>query len=158
MTTEIIDSVDKGVLKSFKTLQKNKTVLYTNATSRHLISINDKSMIVYDNANEIDFEGTFKLARNKLIPVEQDLNTDPSGAINLSQFDKLKDFNKNMVDLQKFCYEEKLTVNISEINDTLGRLLDVYRGYTLYKNTEKDEVMFAFSSNKHKTFLLSKLI
>jgi len=158
MTDTIIDSVDKGVLKSFKTLQKNKTVLYTNATSRHLISINDKSMIVYDNAKEIDFEGTFKLARNKLIPVEHELNTDPSGAISMSHFDKLKDFNKNMVELQKFCYEEGVNVNISEINDTLNRLLDVYRGYTLYKNTEKNEVMFAFSNNKHRTFLLSKLI
>jgi hypothetical protein len=158
MTTEIIDSVNKDVLKSFKTLQKNKTVLYTTATSEYLVTINDKSMLVYDNPKEIDFEGTFKLARNKLIPVDQDLDSDPAQAINLNHFTKLKDFNKNMVELQKFCYAEGLTVNISEINDTLDRLLDVYKSYTLYKNTEKAEVMFAFGNTKHKTFLLSKLI
>ena len=158
MTDTIIDSVNKDVLRSFKTLQKNKTVLYTSATSEYLISINDKSMIVYDNPKEIDFEGTFKLARNKLIPVEQDLCTDPKYAINLSHFTKLKDFNKNMVELQKFCYAEGLTVNISEINDTLDKLLDVYGKYTLHKNNEKDEVMFTFGNTKHKTFLLSKLI
>ena len=158
MTAEIIETVNKDVLKSFKTLQKNKTVLYTTATSEYLVTINDKSMLVYDNPKEIDFEGTFKLARNKLIPVEQDLDSDPANAINLSHFTKLKDFNKNMVDLQKYCYTEGLTVNISEINDTLDKLLDVYKKYTLYKNTEKDEVMFAFGNTKHKTFLLSKLI
>lgn len=158
MTTEIIDTVNKEVLKSFKTLQKNKSVLYTTATSEYLVSINDKSMIVYDNPKEIDFEGTFKLARNKLIPVEQDLDTDPAYAINLSHFTKLKDFNKNLVELQKFCYDEHITVNIAEIVDTLDNLLSVYGKYTLYKNNEKGEVMFAFGNTKHKCFLLSKLI
>lgn len=158
MTDTIIETVNKDVLKSFKTLQKNKTVLYTTAKSEYLVSINDRSMIVYDNPKEIDFEGTFKLARNKLIPVEQDLDTNPEHAISLSHFEKLKDFNKNMVELQQFCYEQGLKVNIAEIVDTLDRLLDVYRNFTLYKNTEKDEVMFAFGNTKHKTFLLSKLI
>lgn len=158
MTEEIIESVDRDVLKSFKTLQKNKTVLYTTAISEYLVSINDKTMIVYDNPKEIDFEGTFKLARNKLIPVEEELETNPANAINLSHFIKLKDFNRNIVDLQKFCYSENLTVNIAEIIETLDRLLVVYKSYTLYKNKEKREVMFAFGNSKHKTFLLSKLI
>lgn len=158
MNDIIIESVNKDVLKSFKTLQKNKNILYTTAHKEFLTTISDKSMIIYDNPNEIDFEGTFKLTRNKLIPVDHDLNIDPEYAISLSHFTKLKEFNKNLSELQRYCYNNNLTVNVAEIVETIESLLGVYKSYTLYRNTEKNEVMLAFSNAKHKTFLLSKLL
>ena len=158
MTDTIIETVNKEVLKSFKTLQKNKSILYTTATDEHLISINDKSIIIYDNPQEIDFEGTFKLTRNKLIPVEHELETDVESLIDLSKFTKLKSFNWDLTKLQKYCYDEKLRINIPEINETVSKLLEVYRSFTLYKNIERDEVLFLFGNAKHKCFLISKLI
>ena len=69
MVTEIdiIDTINKDVLKSFKYLQRDKTNLYTSATKEYLTTINDNSMIIYGNPKEINFEGTFRLTRNKLI-------------------------------------------------------------------------------------------
>ena len=48
MVTEIdiIDTINKDVLKSFKYLQRDKTNLYTSATKEYLTTINDKSMII----------------------------------------------------------------------------------------------------------------
>lgn len=158
MTEEIIETVNKDVLRGFKTLQKNKNVLFTAATGEYLTSVSDKSMIVYANAKEIYFEGTFKLARNKLIPVEHELVTNPKEAINTNHFDKLKEFDKNMIVFQKYCYDNDLHVNIADIIDTIGRLLSVYSSFTLYRSTEKAEVMLSFSNSKHKTCLLSKLL
>ena len=159
MTDEIIETVNKDVLRGFKTLQKKKNILYTAAVGSYLTTISDKSMIVYLNAKEIDFKGTFKLARNKLIPVDQDLDASPANAINLIHFEKLKSFEKNMIaDFQKYCYEENLFVDIADIIETIDRLFEVYPSFTLYRNTEKAEVMLSFSNTKHKTFLLSKLL
>ena len=158
MTEEIIDTVNKDVLRGFKTLQKNKNVLLTSASGEYLTTVSDKSMIVYANAKEIHFDGTFKLARNKLIPVEHDLVTTLKEAINTSNFEKLKDFNKNMIVFQKYCYENNLKVNIADIFDTISRLFNVYSSFTLFKSTTKNEVMLSFSNDKHKTYLLSKLI
>jgi len=159
MTEDIIETVNKDVLRGFKTLQKKKNILYTAAVGSYLTTISDKSMIVYSNSKEIDFKGTFKLARNKLIPVDQDLDASPANAINLVHFKKLKSFEKNMItDFQKYCYEENLFVDIADIIDTINRLFDAYSRFTLYKNTEKAEVMLVFSNSKHKTFLLSKLL
>ncbi len=159
MTEEIIETVNKDVLRGFKTLQKKKNVLYTAASGNYLTSVSDKAMIVYANAKEIDFKGTFKLARNKLIPVEHDLVTNPTSAVSMAHFDKLKSFEKTMiVEFQKYCYEENIHVNIADIIDTIERLFEAYHSFTLYKNTKKAEVMLAFSNSKHKTYLLSKLL
>jgi len=159
MTDEIIETVNKDVLRGFKTLQKNKNILYTSSDGNYLTSINDKSMIVYANAKEIDFEGTFKLARNKLIPVEQSLDTNPGDAISLSNFDKLKTFDRTMfTEFQKYCYVEQLYVNIAEIFDTVIRLFEVYANFTLYKSNKSNEIMLVFTNRTHKTFLLSKLL
>ena len=159
MTEEIIESVNKDVLKGFKTLQKTNSVLYTIATDNYLTSISDKTMLIYANAKEIDFKGTFKLTRNKLIPVEHNLITDPESTINIENFDKLKTFEKNMiVDFQKYCYEKNIHVNIADIIETIERLLEVYSSFTFYINRTKSEVMLYFSNKKHKTYLISKLI
>lgn len=155
----IVDHVNRDVLKSFKQLQKEKTYLYTSATKDYLTSINDKTMIVYDNPKEIDFEGTFRLTRNKLIPVdEHELGTSPENAINLNHFKHLGDFGKNITDLQKFCYDNNVRINMAYITSTIMQLISVYKSYKLYENTDQEEVMFVFSNNKHKTYLLSKLV
>jgi hypothetical protein len=159
MTTDIIDTVNKDVLKSFKHMKKEKTYLYTSATNEYLSCINDKSMIVYDNPDEIDFEGTFRLTRNKLMPVvDHDLGTSPESAIDLNHFKYLNDFNKNIAELQRFCYDNNIRLNTADITQTLTQLISVYKSYRLYKNTKHEEVMFVFSNSEHKTYLLSKLI
>jgi len=159
MNQEIKTSVNKEVLKSFKPLQKNKVILYTIAHDEYLVSINDKSMIVYDNPSEIDFKGTFKLTRNKLIPVADcALNTNTVQAIDLTQFTKLGEFGKNMDDLQKFCYDQGVRLNLIDIFDSVEQLLSVYKHFKLYKNNNKAEIMLTFKNDKHKTFLLSKLV
>lgn len=161
MTEEInlIDSVNKEILKSFKSLQRNKNILYTAASDEYLTSINDKSMIIYDNAIEVDFEGTYKLTRNKLIPVDDYiLDTKPSDITNLSNFKKIGDFGKNTDDLQKFCYDKNIRINLIEIFESLEQLISVYKYYSLYMHNDKKEVMFVFINAKHKTYLLSKLI
>lgn len=156
---DIIESVNKEVLRSFKCLQRDKNNLYTMAVKEFLTSINDKSMIVYDNPLEIDFEGTFRLTRNKLIPVDDCvLTTDPTYAINLNHFKHLGDFNKNINDLQKFCYDKNIRINMVDINESIDNLISLYKNYKLYRNLEKEEVMFVFQNAKHKTYLLSKLI
>lgn len=158
-TLEIIENVNKDVLKSFKCLQRDKANLYTSATKEYLTTINDKSMIVYDNPKEIDFEGTFRLTRNKLIPVDDcELNTDPERAINLNHFKQLGEFGKNIADLQKFCYDKNVRINMAYVTETLEQLISVYKHYKLYRNLEKEEVMFVFQNAKHKTYLLSKLV
>jgi len=155
----IYDHINRQVLKSFKHLQREKTYLYTSATKEYLTSINDKSMIVYDNPKEINFEGTFRLTRNKLIPVDDhDLGTSPERAININQFQLLNTFGKNITELQKFCYDKNIRINMAYIALTITQLIDVYEGYKLYESKERDEVMFVFSNGKHKTYLLSKLV
>lgn len=159
VSAHIIDTVNKDVLKSFKNLQREKTYLYTSAVNEYLTSINDKSMIVYDNPDEIDFEGTFRLTRNKLIPVEDhELGTSPEQAINLNHFKHLGDFNKNITELQKFCYDKNIRINMAYITSTITQLISVYKNYKLYENTKQAEVMFVFNNSKHKTYLLSKLV
>ena len=161
MVTEIdiIDTINKDVLKSFKYLQRDKTNLYTSATKEYLTTINDNSMIIYGNPKEINFEGTFRLTRNKLIPVDDcELTTDPENAINLNNFKHLGDFGKYTADLQKFCYDKNVRINMVYITETLEQLISIYKYYKLYKNLEKDEVMFVFQNAKHKTYFLSKLI
>jgi len=151
--------VNKEVLKSFKCLQVDKANLYTSATKDYLTSINDKSMIVYDNPNEIDFEGTFRLTRNKLIPVDDhSLGTSPEKAIELSQFNFLANFGSNISDLQKYCYDNQVRVNMAYVTSTIIRLVSIYESYKLYENVHKSEVMFVFNNSKHKTYLLSKLV
>jgi len=155
----IYDHINKDVLKSFKFLQREKTNLYTSATKEYLTSINDKSMIIYDNPNEIDFEGTFRLTRNKLITVDDHtLNTSPEQAIDLSNFTLLETFGKNINDLQKFCYDKNIRINMAYITLTVIQLISVYKSYKLYESKKKDEVMFVFSNTKHNTYLLTKLV
>lgn len=155
----IYDHINKDVLKSFKNLQREKTYLYTSAVNEYLTCISDKSMIVYDNPDEIDFEGTFRLTRNKLIAVDDhNLGTSPEQAINLSHFKLMGSFGNNILELQKFCYDKNLRINMADITPTINQLISVYKGYKLYENTEKAEVMFVFSNSSHKTYLLSKLV
>lgn len=155
----IYDHINRDVLKSFKHLQKEKTYLYTSATKEYLTSINDKSMIVYDNPTEINFEGTFRLTRNKLIPVDDhDLGTSPEEAININQFQFLHTFGKNITELQKYCYDKSIRINMAYITLTITQLISVYGKYNLYESKERDEVMFVFSNGTHKTYLLSKLV
>ena len=158
-TAEIIDTVNKDVLKSFKNLKCEKTYLYTSATNKYLTSINDKSMIVYGNPKEIYFEGTFRLTRNKLIPVEDyDLGSTPEKAIDLKKFKLLDSFGKNINDLQKFCYDRNIRINMAYISPTIIQLISVYKKYKLYQNNDKEEVMFVFENGTHSTYLLSKLV
>ncbi len=155
----IYDHINKDVLKSFKNLQREKTYLYTSAVNEYLTCISDKSMIVYDNPEEIDFEGTFRLTRNKLISVDDhNLGTSPEQAINLAHFKQLGSFGKNILELQKFCYDKNIRINMADITPTIDQLISVYKTYKLYENTEKAEVMFVFSNSSHKTYLLSKLV
>ena len=155
----IYDHINKEVLKSFKNLQREKSYLYTSAVNEYLTCINDKSMIVYDNPNEIDFEGTFRLTRNKLIAVDDhNLGTSPEKAIDLSHFKLLGTFGKHISELQKFCYDKNVRINMADITPTIDQLISVYKNYKLYENTEKAEVMFVFSNSHHKTYLLSKLV
>jgi len=160
MTEELIrENINKEVLRGFKTLQKNKNILYTSANGSYLTSVSDKAMIVYTNPKEIDFKGTFKLARNKLIPVEHKLDSTVNTAINLSQFTKLKTFEKNsMMEFQKYCYEENMYVNIADIHGTIEKLFEAYYSFTLYKHDTESEIMLSFSNSIHKTYLLSKLL
>lgn len=158
-TLDIIDTVNREVLKSFKCLQVEKANLYTSATKDYLTSINDKSMIVYDNPLEINFEGTFRLTRNKLIPVDDhSLGTSPEKAIALNQFRFLGEFGSNISDLQRFCYDNRVRVNMAYVTSTIIQLVGVYGSYKLYESKHKSEVMFVFDNNKHKTYLLSKLV
>lgn len=155
----IYDHINKEVLKSFKNLQREKTYLYTSAVNEYLTCLNDRSMIVYDNPDEIDFEGTFRLTRNKLISVdEHNLGTSPEQAINLNHFKLLGSFGKHINELQKFCYDKNVRINMADITPTIDQLISVYKNYKLYENTEKAEVMFVFSNQDHKTYLLSKLV
>ncbi len=155
----VYDHINKDVLKSFKNLQREKTYLYTSAVNEYLTCISDKSMIVYDNPKEIDFEGTFRLTRNKLIAVEDyNLGTSPERAIDLSHFKLLGSFGKNILELQKFCYDKNVRINMADITPTIDQLISVYKTYKLYENTEQAEVMLVFSNSSHKTYLLSKLV
>lgn len=155
---EVIDTVNREVLKSFKSLNREKTYLYASAKNEYLTCMDDKSMIVYDNPNEIDFEGTYRLTRSKLIPVEEELNTSPEDAINLSNFNFLGDFGKNMSELQKFCYDNSIRINMATMTPAIEQLVSIYNNYKLYKNTGKNEVMCVFNNDCHKTYFLSKLI
>jgi len=159
LAVDVIETVNKDVLKSFRSLQMEKANLYTSATKYYLTSVNDKSMIIYDNPQEIDFEGTYKITRNKLVPVDYySLEISPKKAIDLSQFKFLKDFGSNITDLQKFCYDQQVRVNMAYIVSTITQLVSVYGSYKLYENNRKSEVMFVFANNTHKTYLLSKLV
>ncbi len=159
LNLDIIDNVNREVLKSFKNLQREKTNLYTSACNEYLTCINDKTMIVYDNPEEIDFEGTFRLTRNKLVPVtDQTLGTSPEKAIDLKNFNYLGSFGKNITDLQAFCYDRNVRVNMVTMTAPITQLISIYKKFKLYENTEKNEVMFVFNNNKHKTYLLSKLV
>ena len=157
---DIIETVNRGILKAFKQLQKEKTNLYTTATkNRFLTSINDKSMIVYDNSEEIYFDGTFRLTRNKLTPLQDhELENSPEKVIGLSNFTHLSDFDKNITELQKFCYDSNVRINIAYINQSITQLLSVYKSFKLYKHNTLDEVILVFSIDHHKTYLLSKLV
>lgn len=158
-TSEVIDTVNREVLKSFKHLQREKANLYTLAQKDYLTCLDDKSMIVYDNPDEIDFEGTFRLTRNKLIPVtDRELNASPKEAIDLKNFDYLGDFGKNVNDLQKFCYDHSIRINMANMSQTIEQLILIYNSYKLYKNVEKNEVMCVFNNSQHKTYFLSKLV
>lgn len=158
-TSEIIDTVNREVLKSFKNIQREKANLYTLARNEYLTCLDDKSMIVYDNPSEIDFEGTFRLTRNKLIPVaDRELDASPEEAIDLKNFDYLGDFGKNVNDLQKFCYDHSIRINMANMSQTIAQLTSIYNTYKLYKNTGKNEVMCVFNNTKHRTYFLSKLI
>lgn len=155
----IYDHINKDVLKSFKNLQRDKTFLYTSATKEYLTSINDKSMIVYDNPQEIDFEGTYRVVRNKLVPVDDhELGASPEEAINLNQFKFLNTFGKNITELQKYCYDKRVRINMAYITNTITLLIGIYKSYTLFESKDRDEVMFVFDNGKHKTYLLSKLV
>lgn len=154
----IIETVNKDVLKSFKSLQKKKNILYTESNGTSLTAITEKTMIVYTNPKEINFKGTYKLTRSKLIPVEYSLSSDLD-VIGSDKLERIKSFDKNKIDaFQIFCYEENLYVNIAEIIDTIEKLFEVYSEFTLYKNTEKKEVVLEFSKSGHKTYLISKLL
>lgn len=155
----IYDHINKEVLKSFKNLQKEKSYLYTSAVNEYLTCINDKSMIVYDNPDEIDFEGTFRLTRNKLIAVDDCvLASCPEKSIDLHNFKFLGAFGKNISDLQKFCYDHSIRINMAYITPTVDQLLAIYKNYKLYLHTSESQVMFVFSNKEHKTYLLNKLI
>jgi hypothetical protein len=156
---DVIGTVNKEVLKSFRSLQSDKTNFYTSAVKFYLTSINDKAMIVYDNPQEIDFEGTFKITRNKLVPVTcYNLKSSPEKAINLAQFNLLGDFGSNLADLQKYCYDKPLRINLINIITALIQLVSVYGSFKLYENKNRAEVMFVFVDKAHKTYLLSKMI
>jgi hypothetical protein len=155
----IIDTVNRDVLKSFKNLNREKSHLYTSAKDEYLTCMDDKSMIVYDNPNEIDFEGTFRLTRSKLIPVaEHELSSSPEEAIDLKHFDFLGEFGKHVSDLQKFCYDKSIRINMATMTPTIEQLISIYKTYKLYKNNDKNEVMCVFNNDLHKTYFLSKLI
>lgn len=157
-TATIIDKVNKDVLKSFKTLHRVNNIIYTAAKDNCLAAISDRSMLIYGNPNEIDFEGTFRLTRSKLIPIEPELGIQPNSLIDPTKFSKLKTFNKSLTDLQKFCYENHLAVDMSVLIETIESLVGVYKSYTLYKKLGEREVMFEFSNKNHKTYLLAKLL
>ena len=116
-------------------------------------------MIIYGNPKEINFEGTFRLTRNKLIPVDDcELTTDPENTINLNNFKHLGDFGKYTADLQKFCYDKNVRINMVYITETLEQLISIYKYYKLYKNLEKDGVQqqlatFAFADFSNAAFL-----
>lgn len=155
----VYDHVNRDVLKSFKNLQQEKTFLYTSATNEYLTCISDKAMIVYDNPKEIDFEGTYRLTRNKLIAVDtHNLGTSPEKAINLEHFTQLGSFGRNISELQRFCYDGNVRINMADITPTIEQLLTVYKNYKLYSNNNKAEVMFVFNTSQHKTYVLSKLV
>lgn len=156
--TTTIETVNKNILKGFKSLQKNKNILYTIANNSHLTSICDKTMIVYSNPTEIDFEGTFKLIRSKLISLDENLCSIPN-IQSQSNFTKLKSFNKLQINnFQKYCYENSIFVNIADIIDPINKLFDVYNEFTLYSHLTKSEILISFQQNEHKTVLISKLL
>lgn len=158
-TLTVIETVNRDVLKSFKNIQREKANLYTLACNEYLTCLDDKSMIIYDNPEEIDFEGTFRLTRNKLIQVsDRELNASPEEAINLKNFSFLGDFGKNVNDLQKFCYDKSIRINMVNMSQTIEQLVSIYNSYKLYRSTEKNEVMCVFNNSNHKTYFLSKLI
>jgi hypothetical protein len=79
-------------------------------------------------------------------------------AINLKNFSFLGDFGKNVNDLQKFCYDKSIRINMANMSQTIEQLVSIYNSYKLYRSTEKNEVMCVFNNSQHKTYFLSKLI
>jgi len=152
----IITDINKNVLKSFKPLQRLKEDLYVSAKNNRLTTVTEKVMIVYHNEKEIKFEGTYRIARNKLVPVELDLDTDKT--VNLDDFKLLKEFSFNMDVFQRYCYENKILVDFYRLFSVLEKIEKLFDRFKFYVDEKTNRSLIHLENENESILIFNKLL